>query len=72
MAALRTLRHIEADQRPATAEEQAVLARWSSWGALPGVFDDGDGRWAEVRADVRQLVDDAGWRAAERTTINAH
>ena len=72
MAALRALRQVQADRRPATAEEQAVLARWSSWGALPGVFDDGDGRWAEVRAEVRQLVDEPGWRAAARTTINAH
>ncbi|MDQ1121601.1 hypothetical protein QE412_000174 [Microbacterium trichothecenolyticum] len=31
---------LEAEQRPATADEQAVLARWSSWGAIPEVFDE--------------------------------
>jgi N12 class adenine-specific DNA methylase len=67
------LRRIEGDGRPATADEQAVLARWSSWGALPEMFGEGaGGRWAELRGELRLLVDDDAWRAAERTTINAH
>lgn len=39
MAALTVLRAVQADGRPATPEEQQVLARWSGWGALPLVFD---------------------------------
>ena len=63
---------LEADQRPARADEQAVLARWSGWGALPGVFDDDDDRWADVRAELRQRLDEGAWDAARRTTLNAH
>ncbi|MGW5124530.1 SNF2-related protein [Streptomyces sp. NPDC004069] len=39
MAALETLRVLEAEQRPATTQEQQVLARWSGWGALPLIFE---------------------------------
>ena len=41
LAALATLRAIQREDRPATPDEQAVLARWSGWGAVPEVFDDG-------------------------------
>lgn len=39
VAALQVLREVQSDDRPATAAEQQVLARWSGWGALPLVFD---------------------------------
>ena len=37
-------------RRPATRAEQELLAGWSSWGALPKVFDDSDDEWAAMRA----------------------
>ncbi|MFE4574597.1 DEAD/DEAH box helicase family protein [Streptomyces chartreusis] len=39
LAALELLRVLEQEQRPAAAEEQRVLARWSGWGALPLIFE---------------------------------
>ncbi|PNG21060.1 DEAD/DEAH box helicase family protein, partial [Streptomyces cahuitamycinicus] len=39
LAALELLRTLEEEQRPAAAEEQRVLARWSGWGALPLIFE---------------------------------
>ena len=61
LAALRVLRAVETDQRPATAGEQRVLARWSSWGAVPEIFDEappgvGDGARAAARARRRRRV----------------
>ena len=56
---------------PAAADQQA-LARWSGWGALPGVFDDTDDRWAPTRTRLRGLLSDAEWTAARRSTLNAH
>jgi hypothetical protein len=41
LAALRTLHQLRQEQRPATSDEQRVLARWAGWGALPTVFDPG-------------------------------
>lgn len=77
LAALRTLRLLQAEGRTATAEEQAVLARWSGWGAVPGVFeartDHRDhARFAAAREQLRQLLDEREYAAAERNTLNAH
>ncbi|MEU1895666.1 DEAD/DEAH box helicase family protein [Streptomyces pristinaespiralis] len=33
------LRVLEEEDRPATADEQQILARWSGWGALPRIFE---------------------------------
>ncbi len=49
-----------------------MLARWSSWGAIPDVFDDAKDDWSAERAELRSLLCDAEWDAAARTTINAH
>ena len=56
LEALEVLRSVTAADRPATVEEQAVLARWSSWGSLPKVFDDDDTEWAPTRARLRGLL----------------
>jgi hypothetical protein len=36
------------------------------------VFDETNGEWAGVREALHQLLDAEAWRAARRTTINAH
>ena len=72
LAAVTTLRALEAEDRAATPGEQAALARWSGWGAVPGVFDEGDGRFADARAELRAMLDEEGYRAASRNTLNAH
>ncbi|MFG6197775.1 helicase-related protein [Nonomuraea sp. JJY05] len=39
IAAVRTLRTLQAEDRPATEEERRILARWSGWGSLPIVLE---------------------------------
>ncbi|MGH9224355.1 MAG: methyltransferase domain-containing protein, partial [Acidimicrobiales bacterium] len=63
---------LQENERPATADEQAVLARWSGWGSLPGVFDESDRAWSAVRERLHEALDGNAWAAARRTTINAH
>ncbi|HWL43144.1 MAG TPA: SNF2-related protein [Ilumatobacter sp.] len=73
LAALEVLAACRAEQRWATPEEQAVLARWAGWGAIPHIFDDDDGRHATERETLRELlVDERAWAAARRTVLNAH
>ncbi|MGI8665141.1 MAG: helicase [Jatrophihabitans sp.] len=72
VAALRMLRQLQAEDRPAAPAEQAVLARWSGWGAVPKVFDDADEQFAGARAELRSMLDEREWRAASKTTLNAH
>jgi len=64
---------LERERRTATPREQAVLARWSGWGAIPQVFDEERAEFAEARATARRLLGtDEAWSAARRTTLNAH
>jgi N12 class adenine-specific DNA methylase len=72
IAALEVLRSLEDAGRPPTAEEQAALARWSAWGSLPKVFDPDAAEFADARAQVQDLLGEDEWRAAARTTLNAH
>ncbi len=72
MAVLRTLRDVREQGRPVSTEQQAVLARWSGWGSLPQVFDTARPELEQVRAEARELLGAEGFRAASRTTLNAH
>jgi N12 class adenine-specific DNA methylase len=72
IAALQTLRALQAEQRPANADEQRVLARWSGWGAVPQVFDTDRAEFAWARDELTRLLGPEGIDAAKRNTLNAH
>jgi N12 class adenine-specific DNA methylase/SAM-dependent methyltransferase len=72
LAALATLRAVERENRPASPEEQAVLARWSGWGAVPEVFDEARPEFAWAREELSGLVTPGEMSAAARNTLNAH
>ena len=72
LAALTTLRAIQREDRPATPDEQAVLARWSGWGAVPEVFDPDRRAHAWARDELSRLLTPAELSAAARNTLNAH
>ena len=72
LAALATLRAIEREDRPAAPDEQAALARWSGWGAVPEVFDDGKPEYAWAREELSGLATPGELSAAARNTLNAH
>ena len=40
LAAIRALKQIEAEQRRATPDEQALLARYVGWGGLANAFPE--------------------------------
>lgn len=65
--AIRTLKAIEAENRTATAEEQAVLAQYVGWGGLADFFDEKNARYAELR----ELLTDAEYAAARESTLTA-
>ncbi|WP_232333526.1 hypothetical protein [Rhodococcus sp. p52] len=75
IAALRLVRRLDQQQRPATADEQAVLAQWSGWGAIPEVFDNRArilAQWGDEHAELLDLLGDKGFAQARQTTLNAH
>ena len=49
IAAIQTLKSIEKENRYATADEQAVLAKYVGWGGLSDAFDNTKEAWAKVR-----------------------
>jgi len=72
LLALRLLAALREQGRPAGPDEQAVLARWSGWGSLAPVFDPVRTEHNAVREQLAELLGPAGYRAASRTTLNAH
>jgi hypothetical protein len=64
------MRELDGQQRPATEAEQRSLAQWSSWGAVPQLFDKAD--WADERARLQHVLTEREYAAASRTTTNAY
>lgn len=48
------------------------MAGWSSWGAIPAVFDDRNHDWAEQRAALQEVLPEKEYAQARRTVLNAH
>jgi len=65
--AIRTLKTVEAENRTATSEEQAVLAQYVGWGGLADFFDEKNPRYAELK----ELLTDAEYAAARESTLTA-
>lgn len=73
IAAIRTLKRLEAEDRDATDEEKAVLARYVGWGAMSNAFDPYQpGEWARTAKDVKALLTDDEYESARASTPNAH
>jgi len=72
LAALGLLRRLQHQDRSAGLDEQRVLARWSGWGSVPAVFDHAKQEFTAERAELRALLTETEWRAAARSTLNAH
>ena len=70
-------RKIESENRRATPEEQATLARYVGWGGLANAFPDPTSgkfkaAWDKRGPELRDLLDKDEYAAARRSTRNAH
>lgn len=76
MAALRLVKRLDAENRYATPDEQAVLARYVGWGGLKRVFDPREtgktNQWGRAQAELKNLVTREEYAAIRRSTENAH
>ena len=70
--AIQLLRKLEAEARPATPDEKAVLVKYVGWGAMPQVFDDRNREWANERKTLREELTDGKYEQVRSTTLNAH
>jgi hypothetical protein len=67
------LKKIEGENRAATAEEQAVLVRYSGWGAMPNAFSSYPPReWKATAESLREILTSEEYTSARASTPNAH
>ena len=72
IAAIETLRKLDAEERPATPEEKAALVKYVGWGAMPQVFDVDNADWRKEQFRLSEILSDEEHRSARATTLNAH
>lgn len=72
IAAIQTLKKIESENRTATSEEQAMLAKYAGWGGLPQAFNPTNEQWSKEYNQLRELLTDEEYSAAAESTLNAH
>ena len=67
VAAIRLLKQVEAENRPATPEEQEVLSSYVGWGGLADCFDPKHSRYEELKS----LLSETEYAAARESTLTA-
>ncbi len=74
LAAIRTVRQIQAEARPATTEEKAVIAKYVGWGGLPQVFGTPEDapQWRAEQEELAGLLEPDELSSARATVLNAH
>ncbi len=73
LAAIRALKNIEAEERPATPEEKALLVKYTGWGAMPNAFAPQPSReWQPVADELKDLLSAEEYASARASTPNAH
>ncbi len=72
LKAIKILRTLDAEERPATNEEKSALVKYVGWGAMPQVFDVDSTDWRKEQIQLSELLSDEEHRSARATTLNAH
>ena len=72
IAAIQTLKQIEAEGRQATPQEQETLSRYVGWGGLPQAFNAENASWQKEYQQLKSLLTDEEYAAARGSTLNAH
>jgi SAM-dependent methyltransferase len=74
VAAIRTLRRVQAESRPPTPEEKSVIAKYVGWGGLPQVFSTPDDapQWRAEQEELAALLEPDEMSSARATVLNAH
>ncbi len=83
-AAIRVVKLLEEEKRPATPEEQAILVKYVGWGGLPRIFEPwkypegadaaerDESYWRTQNQALTELLTDDEYAAARKSTQNAH
>ena len=72
IAAIRTLKTIEAEGRTATPEEQETLSHYVGWGGIPQAFDPDNAAWSKEYTELVGALTAEEYEMARASTLNAH
>ncbi len=72
VAAIRTLKQVEAENRLATPQEQEVLSNYVGWGGIAQAFDPDNEKWSREHAELKELLTPEEYVSAQSTVLNAH
>ena len=70
IAAIQTLKKVEAEERAATEDEQRTMARYVGWGGLSEYFDP-EGPHPDVRAKLERVLTDEEYEQARASTLTS-
>jgi N12 class adenine-specific DNA methylase/adenine-specific DNA methylase len=71
VAAIRTLKQIESENRFATSDEQRILNGYVGWGGIPQAFDPKNSSWSKEYAELKDLLSDDEYTAARASVLTA-
>ena len=72
VAAIRVLKVLEAEERPATDAEKRTLVRYSGWGGIAEQVFGWNRDWERERNILGEILTDEEYDSAKRSTPNAH
>ncbi len=67
--AIRTLKTLEKENRPASADEKETLSKYVGWGAIPQAFDKTADKWSAEYAELKDLLNPQEYAQA-RASVN--
>ncbi len=72
VTAIKLIKQLESEKRQATPEERETLAKYAGFGALSGVFDRNNNKFAKEYAELKELLTDDEYSAARASIRNAY
>lgn len=72
VAAIRLLKHLEAEGFQALPDQQEILSRYVGWGGIPDAFDPSKTNWSKEYAELKSLLTPKEYESTRGSTLNAH
>ena len=69
--AIKTLKTLEAENRPATADEKETLSKYVGWGGISQAFDKDNEKWSAEYKELSELLDPQEYRQANASVLDA-
>lgn len=70
--AIRLLKQLETEERPASKDEQRILSNYVGWGGLQEAFDDRNNSWSKEYHELKSVLDAEEYTSARESVLNAH